>query len=134
MKNIPHLHHSCFDITTGKLNTAIEMFKLLKCKVVYRPNNGQRWAMVGQESTNFLIQIAEVSDQSISDINTKCQSHISFISDDPQDTIDEIEKWAKENNITFRQGSWSDKERYFDLPELFVNFVIEVMHTSVTEE
>lgn len=130
----PRLHHCCHNITTGSLDKVLEMFDLLKCPVVYRPNNGYRWAMVGQPQLDFSLQVSEVSGKPIDDLETKCQVHIAFISDNPREVIDQIEKWASDKGISFREGGWSEKERYFDLPELFVNFVVEVMHTSIEEE
>src|ERR671917_66748 len=95
MKNSdPILHHSCHNITIGSLETVLEMFALLKCPMVYRPNNGYQWAMVGQPQLDFSLQIAEVSDKPIEDINTKCQVHIAFISDDPAAVISGIKDWA----------------------------------------
>jgi hypothetical protein len=31
------------------------------------------------------------------------------------------------------RGGWSEKELWFDLPDVFTNFVIEIMHTSIVE-
>jgi hypothetical protein len=44
-----------------------------------------------------------------------------------------VKKWAESKNIRFREGGWSEIERYFDLPDLFINSVIEIMHNSVDE-
>ncbi len=135
MKTIdPILHHSCHNITTGSLETVLEMFALLKCQVGYRPNDGYQWAMVEQPQLDFSLQIAEVSDTPIEDIAKKCQVHIAFISDDHHGVIYQVKEWAESKGIAFREGGWSEKERHFDLPELFVNFVIEVMHTSILDE
>jgi hypothetical protein len=101
--------------------------------VVYTPPT-KDWIMVGQDDLRFAIQITQVDDKPIEDIEKKRQAHIAFLSDDPQGVIDEVEKWAKDNNLKFRQGGWSPIERYFDLPDVFVNFVVEVMHTSIEEE
>lgn len=130
----PRLHHYCQNVITGSLETVLEMYELLNCKVVYRPKSEYKWAMVGQEQLQFSIQIAEVPDAPITDIDKKRQTHVAFISDDPQALINKVESWAKQENIAFRQGGWSKIERYFDLPDLFVNFVVEVMHTSIEEE
>jgi len=55
------------------------------------------------------------------------------LSDTPKEDIDEVRLWAEKKGVEFVQGGWSDKELWFDLPEVFTNFVIEVMHTSVVE-
>jgi hypothetical protein len=130
----PRLHHYCQNIKKGYLNEVVEMYKLLNLKIVYIPTDNAGWIMVGQEQLRFAIQIAEVSDEPIIDINKKIQTHIAFISDNPQEIINKIESWARAKSFKFRQGGWSLKELYFDLPDIFVNFVVEIMHTSIEEE
>ncbi len=127
----PRLHHYCQNITRGHLDDVVEMYKLLNFDVVYDPGNKAGWIMVGQKQLRFAIQIAEVDDKPISDVDTKKQTHIAFISDDPQGVTDKIHKWADSKNMKFREGKWSDIELYFDLPDIFVNFVVEVMHSSI---
>jgi len=134
MKPDPRLHHYCQSIAKGHLNDVVEMYTLLGFKVVYTPPGNAGWIMIGQEQLRFAIQIAEVADKPITDIHTKTQTHIAFISDNPQKVIDKIETWAKSKNLQFRKGGWSEKERYFDLPDIFINFVVEVMHTSIEKE
>jgi len=134
MKSDPRLHHYCQNVTRGHLTDVVEMYEMFNFKVVYTPPNNNRWIMVGQKQLRFAIQIAEVSDSPITNIDIKKRTHIAFISDDPQAIIDKVEIWAKSKNINFRQGGWSDKERYFDLPDIFVNIVVEIMHTSIEEE
>ena len=134
MKTDPRLHHYSQNIASGSLETVLEMYKIFNCDVVYRPENGYKWAMVGQRELRFAVQIVEVGDKPISDIELKRKVHIAFLSDNPQELINKVETWAQSKNIQFRQGGWSEIERYFDLPDLFVNFVIEVMHTSIEAE
>ncbi|MES3005851.1 MAG: hypothetical protein V4664_02795 [Patescibacteria group bacterium] len=133
MKTTPRLHHYAQNITQGSLEDIIEMYKILNFEVVYRPNKEYKWAMVGQMQLRFAIQIVESEETPISDIELKKKTHIAFLSDKPQEVIDKVEAWAKRKNIQFRHGGWSAKELYFDLPDLFINFVVEVMHSSIEE-
>jgi len=134
METDPKLHHYCQNVSQGSLEDIIEMYGLLNCRVVYRPEGKNKWAMVGQDQLRFAIQIAEVSDKPIQDVDIKRQVHVAFISDNPQELIDKVRVWAEDKGIKFREGGWSKIERYFDLPDVFVNFVIEVMHTSIEKE
>ena len=111
MKIDPRLHHYCQNITKGNLDTVIEMYKLLKFKVVYTPP-AKDWIMVGQDEPRFAIQIIQVDDAPIEDINMKRQTHIAFLSDNPQGIIDEIKRWAEGKGLKFREGGWSSLERY----------------------
>ncbi|HEY4509015.1 MAG TPA: hypothetical protein VJC13_01880 [Candidatus Paceibacterota bacterium] len=134
MKIDPRLHHYAQNITKGSLPDVLEMYKIFDCEVVYQPNNGYQWAMVGQKQLHFAIQVVEVDEKPIPDLDTKRKTHIAFLSDDPRGVIKKVENWAISKNIKFREGGWSEKECYFDLPDLFVNFVVEIMHTSIEEE
>jgi hypothetical protein len=133
MKISPKLHHYCQNITKGNLEVTIEMYELLKFKVVYTPP-AKDWVMVGQDEPRFAIQITQVDNKPIEDIDEKRKTHVAFLSNNPQGVIDEIKKWAEVKGLRFREGGWSPIERYFDLPDIFVNFVVEVMHTSIEEE
>lgn len=131
MTDDPQLHHSARRIVPGSLENVIDMFRLLECKVFYLQAE-QRWAMIGQNK-NFLLQIQEIDDTPIQS-KTRLQSHIAFISNHPKEQIDKVESWAKHKNLLFKRGGWNEKELWFDLPEVFIDFVVEVMHKSVVEE
>jgi len=129
----PKLHHLCQNITKGSLQDVVEMYKMLHFDVVYTPVDATDWLMIGQMNLRFGIQLAEVSAEPIEDLEIKRQTHLAFLSDDPKKVISTVQEWAKVKGIRFREGGWSEKECYFDLPDLFVNFVIEVMHSSIDE-
>lgn len=131
MKTDPHLHHYCQQIMPNTLEVVLEMYELLGCKAAYRPRNDNSWAMVAQEKLNFAIQIVEAPGTPIEDINVKNNSHIAFITDDPQGVVKKIRDWAEAKGIKFREGLWYEGALYFDLPDIFLNFVVEVMHTSI---
>lgn len=109
------------------------MYELLNCKITYRPSDNANWVMLGQDQLRFDMQITEIADPPIEDISKKRQTHIAFISDTPQEIIESVKIWAEEKGFKFRDGGWSEHERYFDLPDIFVNFVVEIMHSSVEE-
>ncbi|MDB5194759.1 MAG: hypothetical protein JWN50_773 [Parcubacteria group bacterium] len=89
--------------------------------------------MIRQDGVDFNIQLKEV-DEALVHNKFRADSHLAFISDNPKEQIDRVERWASEHNVSFTRGGWSDRELYFDLPELFVDFVVEVMHTSILED
>ena len=134
MNQNSRLHHYCQNITKGRLKDIVEMYGILECEVVFTPEKNQTWLMVGQPPLRFAIQITEVSDEPIEELDKKTQTHVAFISDNPKELVEKVAEWAKGRGFKFRQGGWSDKELFFDLPEIFVNFTVEVMHTSIEEE
>ena len=133
MQPDPRLHHYCQNISQGHLDDVVEMYKLLGFEVVYTPKGDMEWIMVGQKQLRFAIQITQVSDKPIQDIEIKKRTHIAFLSDDPQAVLNKVKSWAETKGLRYREGGWSEIERYFDLPDIFTNFVVEVMHTSIED-
>tara|TARA_Y100000310_G_C20604490_1_gene774796 strand:- start:883 stop:1272 length:390 start_codon:yes stop_codon:yes gene_type:complete len=125
------LHHFAYNIAPHSLELILELFESLGCKLEYKKPQA-RWCMVRQPATPIDIQLIETSDQPVP-IKIKKNAHIAFLSANPKTDLEEIKQWAGENKINFIQGNWSEKELWFDLPDLFINFVIEIMHTSVVE-
>ncbi|MBT5023525.1 hypothetical protein HOK51_06950 [Candidatus Woesearchaeota archaeon] len=125
------LHHFAYNIRPDKLELVLELLEKIGCKLSYREENA-RWCMIQQNSIPVSIQIIETNDKPIS-IDQKTNTHIAFLSNMPKEDIEQIKNWSKNKNVNFRQGEWSDKELWFDLPDVFINFVIEIMHTSIAE-
>lgn len=125
------LHHCAKRITPNSLEFVMDLFIQLQCKESYW-DKGARWAMIEQAGKNMIVQFIE-TDQKPQDTNTKRNSHIAFISDNPTAEIEKIKNWVEGQGKQFIDGSWSDKEFYFDCPEVFVDFVIEIMHTSILD-
>ncbi len=88
--------------------------------------------MIEQKPLQFDIQLIEVDASSVPPEEKK-NMHIAFLSDAPQEDIAEIKKWAREKKLQFSQGQWSNKELWFDFPDIFTNFVVEILHTSVED-
>ena len=125
------LHHFAYNIKPNKLELVLELLEKLGCTLSYREENA-RWCMVEQKPIPIDIQIIETADQQVP-IEKKTSTHIAFLSDTPKEDIEEIKQWLDKKGVNFKQGGWSDKELWFDLPDIFINFVIEIMHTSVAE-
>ena len=88
--------------------------------------------MVAQDKVDIDIQIIETEDKNIN-IDEKIKTHIAFLSDDPKKDIEKIEFFAFNNKLNFQKWGWNDKEFWFDFTDIFNNFVVEIMHTSVVE-
>ena len=120
------LHHFAYNITPNSLELVLELFKKFDCTVSYREKDAH-WCLIKQELIPINIQIIETKDKPIATINKKINTHIAFLSDFVKDDIKEIKQWSEDKNIKFKQGKWSEKEQWFDLPDIFVNFVVEIM-------
>lgn len=125
------LHHFAYNISPNNLELVVELFELLGCQISYREDNA-RWCMLEQKPIPVDIQIIEVSDNTVS-IDKKKNTHIAFLSDNPKSDIEQIEKWVKQKNINFIKGQWQPEMLWFDLPNIFVNFVVEIMDELVVK-
>jgi hypothetical protein len=125
------LHHFAYNITPNSLELVIELLEKLGCTLSYRKENA-RWCLIQQKPIPIDIQLIETKDNPIP-IEKKINTHIGFLSDTPKEDIEKIGQWLEDKAVKFRQGGWSDEKLWFDLPDVFINFVIEIMHTSVVE-
>lgn len=129
----PKLHHAAFRIVPNTLETITEMFELLGVRVQYRPP-AARWVLVGQDHLDFSIQLIETDNVTPVTGPARINSQVSFISEDPAAHVTKIEQWAAGKNLQFVKGSWTERELWFDLPDLFTDSVIEVMHVSILND
>jgi hypothetical protein len=123
------LHHFAYNIAPGSIELVIQLFNQLGCSLSYR-KEGSRWCLIKQG--NFIIQLIETEEKP-KPTNIKKNTHIGFISDNPEQTLNMIENWTQKSNKKLIKGSWSDQELWFDLPKIFVNFVVEIMDKSIIE-
>ena len=119
------LHHFAYNIAPNSLELVLKLLEKLGCVLVYREKNA-RWCMIQQKPISISIQMIETKDQPIS-IERKINTHIAFLTDTPKEDVEEIRRYLESKYIKFRQGKWSDKELWFDLPDVFTNFVIEIL-------
>lgn len=123
------LHHCAKRIAPNSLEFVMELFIQLDCRKWYW-EDGARWAMIEQEGKSMIVQFIE-TDQKPQATEEKRNSHIAFLSDDPKKDIAEMRAWIESKGFKCNDGAWSDREFYFDCPDVFVDFVVEIMHTSV---
>lgn len=126
------LHHFAFKIRPGTLEKAIELFEKMGLVLSYREGDA-RWALVEFVEKKIKIQLIEATEQPFV-LEQKLETHIAFISKDPQGELAKVENWANSKNIVIKSGKWNEEMLWFDLPDVFINFVVEVMNYSVIEK
>ncbi|MBK1658881.1 hypothetical protein [Paracraurococcus ruber] len=63
----------------------------------------------------------------------KLRSQVSFLSDTPREALEALADWARSRGMQAVVGAYSDREFWLDLPEAFVDFVIEAMRPELAE-
>lgn len=128
---VTEMHHSAFKITKGSMDIVKLLFRKLGFEVSYAPEPA--WALFKQPGNEMRIQIIEVSPGHENQTG-KEECHIGLVSEKPIEDIEEIELFALEHNIRFSKDSWSEDEHWFDFPDIFVDFVIEIMDKKLLSQ
>lgn len=119
------LHHCAFKISMGNSQLMQKFCEYLDAKLIWEgQDQGREIAM--QFSNNFSIQFSEINEKPIISKN-KQETHLAFNSKNPNEDLNRINNWFKENNIETKIGKWSDTELWIDCPSVFINFVIEIL-------
>ena len=63
----------------------------------------------------------------------KLRSQVSFLSETPKSALEGLAAWARQHGLMAEVGSYSDREFYLDVPEAFVDFVIEAMRPELAD-
>jgi hypothetical protein len=58
---------------------------------------------------------------------------VSFLSETPRAALEDLAAWARAHGVAATVGSYSEKEFFLDLPEAFVDFVIEAMTPDLAD-
>ena len=125
------LHHCSKRISQDSLEFVMALFEKLGCRQSFWAD-GARWAMIEQQGRDSIVQFIE-TDQPSQSTKEKRNSHIAFLSPDPRTDISEIAHWIAGQNRKVLTGQWSDREFYLDCPDVFIDFVIEIMDDKIVE-
>jgi hypothetical protein len=124
------LDHCANRITKGKVGLIQKLFVEELGFILLRGYPDEIWLRQGDGKLD--IQFCE-SDETEVTHNDKQNSHIGFISDKPEAELKRLAAWFKEQGYESKLGSWSDKEFYLDVPEVFIDFSIEAMYPEIAE-
>jgi len=121
------LHHCAYKISIGHSKLMQQFCEYMGAKIIWKgKDQGREIAM--QFNNNFIIQFSEIKEKPIFSKNKK-ETHLAFSSNNPKKDIEQLNKWFKDRKIKTKIGKWSDKELWIDCPDIFNNFVIEILKT-----
>ena len=91
----------------------------------------ERAIWLRQPGTNIDLQFSR-SDTTRRDAD-KLRSQVSFLSDTPRQDLEALAAWFGAHGLEASVGAYSDREFYLDVPEAFVDFVIEAMRPELAD-
>lgn len=125
------LHHSAHQVAAGSKDLVTELFtSKLGFREVFR---NELAVLLRQDQKNVDIQfIAKFPGPGV-EREEKILSHIGFTSDSPIEDLKELQEWFRERGHESEIGQYyddTDMDLWFDVPGVFLDFVIEVVHTQ----
>lgn len=119
------LHHCAYMIVHGNSSLMQDFCEFLGATLIWEGvDQGREIAM--QFKNGFSIQFSEIHEP-ISKSSNKKETHFAFSSKNPVEDLKKIRLWFEQQNIIVKTGSWSETELWLDCPEIFINFVIEIL-------
>jgi hypothetical protein len=126
------LHHFAYNISPQMLDVTIKLFELLGLEVSFRFPSGKACNMKSPGKDLEIQLIEKEHDVMLTPIRRT--THIAFLSNNPEQTIEKLKEWAEKNQQQHEVGKWSDVSHWFDLTEIFLNFAIEILDSSVASD
>ncbi len=107
----------------------VEMFTAQLGFSVLRRSERAIW--LRQPGFNIDLQFSR-SDTATRDTD-KLRSQVAFLSETPEADLRALADWAEARGMRAMVGAYSTREFYLDLPDAFVDFVIEAMLPELAE-
>jgi hypothetical protein len=123
-----------FNHVANRLNpmyfeTVVEMLKVKLDFIELRRTERSIW--LRQPGANVDLQFSR-SETANRDAD-KLRSQVSFLSETPRESLQDLAAWAKTQGMETFVGSYSEREFYLDAPAAFVDFVIDAMRPELAE-
>ena len=126
------LHHSAYQVEAGSKDLVAELFTdKLGFREVFR---NEFAVLLRQKGTNADIQFIAKAPGPVVTHDVKIFSHIGFISNSPEADLKELQEWFHERGHVSEIGQYyddTDMDLWFDVPGIFLDFVIEAVHPQL---
>lgn len=84
-----------------------------------------RMAVLRQPGTNVDVQFTGL--EPIDPPQRKTMNQLGFVSDDAQGEMESVQRWCEATGLETSTGDYGPGFRWIDVPEVFLDFVLEVM-------
>lgn len=123
------LNHVANRISTEHFELVVEMLKSQLGFFVLRRTERAIWLRQDGANVDLQFSMSEVVNRDAD----KRGSQVSFLSETPRADLEELAGWVTGRGLDATVGGWSDQEFYLDVPDAFVDFVIEAMTPAMAE-
>ena len=123
------LNHVANRVDTRHFDTVVSLLR--DCLGFVELRRTERSVWLRQPGTAFDLQFSR-SETAHRDAD-KLRSQVSFLSDTPERALTELAAWLGGRGLAGSVGAYSSREFYLDVPDAFVDFVIEAMTPDLAE-
>ena len=123
------LNHAANRLDARHFDTVVEMLRSQLGFVELRRTARAVW--LRQPGANVDLQFSR-SETAGRDAD-KLRSQVSFLDEAPRAALERLAGWARAQGLAAEIGAYSEREFWLDLPEAFVDFVIEAMRPELAD-
>jgi hypothetical protein len=116
-------NHVANRLDVRHFETVIAMFKELLDFSELRRTERAIWLRQPGANVDLQFSRSEISKRD----SDKIRSQVSFLDDHPKAALEGLANWARQHGMEAEVGSYSDREFYLDIPDAFIDFVVEAM-------
>src|SRR4029077_16591074 len=116
-------NHAANRLDASHFDVVVEMLKTKLGFAELRRTERAVWLRQPGANVDLQFSRSQISNRDAD----KLRSQVSFLSETPRTDLEELAKWARERALKAEVAAYSDREFYLDVPEAFVDFVIEAM-------
>lgn len=122
-------NHVANRLDAKHFETIVELFVSQLGFVELRRTERAIW--LRQPGTNVDLQFCLSSETKRDD--DKLRSQVAFLSLTPRQALEELAAWLVQRGLEANVRAYTDREFYLDVPEAFVDFVIEAMRPELAD-
>ena len=123
------LNHAANRLDAAHFETVIEMLKAKLGFVELRRTERAIWLRQPGANVDLQFSRSQIPNRDAD----KLRSQVSFLSETLHQDLEELASWVREHGLKAEVGAYSDQEFYLDVPEAFVDFVIEAMRPELAD-
>jgi hypothetical protein len=123
------LNHAANRLDGKHFETIVEMLKARLGFIELRRTERAIWLRQPGANVDLQFSRSQIPNRDAD----KLRSQVSFLSETPREDLEELASWIRERKLKAEVGAYSDREFYLDVPDAFVDFVIEAMRPDLAD-